>query len=198
MAGQGPLLVVLTGPSGAGKDSILARLRSLGRPYHFAVTATTRSARPSEREGVDYFFVSPLEFQRMLERGELLENALVYGHRYGVPKAPIRDAIDRGQDVLFRTDVQGARHIKSIVPSAVTIFVAPPSIDDLKPRLQERGSDTPEQLELRLRIAGEEMEAASQFDHTVVNEDLERCVQEIEEVLRRERARPGRQRVSLE
>jgi len=198
VAGQGPLLVVLTGPSGAGKDSILARLRSLGRPYHFAVTATTRAARPSEREGVDYFFVSPVEFQRMLERGELLENALVYGHRYGVPKAPIRDAIDSGQDILFRTDVQGARYIKAIVPSAVTIFVAPPSIDDLKPRLQERGSDTPEQLELRLRIAEEEMEAASQFDYTVVNEDLERCVQEIEEILRRERARPGRQRVSLE
>ena len=198
MAGQGPLLVVLTGPSGAGKDSILARLRSLGRPYHFAVTATTRAARPSEREGVDYFFVSPLEFQRMLERGELLENALVYGHRYGVPKAPIRDAIDSGQDILFRTDVQGARYIKAIVPSAVTIFVAPPSVDDLKRRLQERGSDTSEQLELRLRIAEEEMEAASQFDYTVVNEDLERCVQEIEEALRRERARPGRQRVSLE
>lgn len=198
MAGQGPLLVVLTGPSGAGKDSILARLRSLGRPYHFAVTATTRAARPSEREGVDYYFVSPVEFQRMLERGELLENALVYGHRYGVPKAPIRDAIDRGQDVSFRTDVQGARYIKAIVPSAVTIFIAPPSIDDLKRRLQERGSDTLEQLELRLRIAEEEMEVASQFDHTVVNEDLERCVQEIEEILRRERARPGRQRVTLE
>jgi len=189
---------VLTGPSGAGKDSILARLKALGRPYHFAVTATTRAARPSEREGVDYYFVSPVEFQRMLERGELLENALVYGHRYGVPKAPIGDAIDRGQDVLFRTDVQGARYIKAIVPSAVTIFVAPPFIDDLKRRLQGRGSDTPEQLELRLRIAEEEMEAASQFDYTVANEDLERCVQEIEEILRRERARPGRQRVSLE
>lgn len=188
-----PLLVVLTGPSAAGKDSLLAHLKSTGRPYHFGVTATTRLPRPSERDGVDYHFVSEPEFERMVAEGELLEHALVYDQHKGVPKAPIRQALAQGKDVLIRTDVQGARTIKAIVPSALTIFIAAPSDAELERRLRARGEDTPEQMELRLRIARQETAAATEFDYAVENDDLQRCATEIEDILSREREKSGRQ-----
>lgn len=188
---------MLTGPSGAGKDSVLARLKSLGLPYYFAITATTRPPREGEVDGVNYHFVSLERFGEMLDRGELLEHAIVYGRRYGVPKAPIRKALAEARDVIFRTDVQGARHIRSTVPGTLTIFISVESADELARRLLARAQDTPEQLEVRLRLAREEMRAAAEFDHTVINRDLDQCVAEIEEILDRERSRPGRVPVSL-
>ncbi len=195
MSAAGPLLVILTGPSGAGKDAVLARLKSLGRPGHFAITATTRPPRKGEQDGVDYFFVSHERFQEMLERGELLENATVYAQRYGVPRRPVREALERGRDVIFRTDVQGARYIKSIVPGATTVFVAAPSEEELERRLRARATDSPEQMGIRLRTRTSEMASAGEFDFTVVNDDLDRCVAEVEAILEHERARPGRERV---
>ncbi|MBI2913082.1 MAG: guanylate kinase [Chloroflexi bacterium] len=195
-----PLLVVLTGPSGAGKDSLLAHLKTLGRPYHFAITTTTRPQRRGEEAEAGYQFlrrVSPSEFEAMLQRGELLENAVVYGHHYGVPRPPIREALAAGKDVLLRTDVQGARYIKSVIPGAVTIFVAPPALEEMERRLRGRGGDAPEQVELRLRTAREEMASAGEFDYRVVNDDLSRCAAEIEAILARERSRPGREAVCL-
>ena len=118
---------------------------------------------------------------------------MVYGHRYGVPRPPIREALAAGKDVLLRTDAQGARYIKSTIPAAVTIFVAPPSVEEMERRLRSRASDPPEQVELRLRTAREEMAAADEFDYRVVNDDLARCAAEIEGILDRERGRPGRQ-----
>jgi guanylate kinase len=196
-AGPGPLLVVITGPSGVGKDTVLSRLKALKRPYHFAVTATTRPARPEETDGVDYFFLSDQQYDDMLARDEFLENATVYAHRYGVPKPPIREALAAGEDVLMRTDVQGARYIKSVCPGAVAIFVSPPSWEEMEWRLRSRATDTTEQLELRLRIARDEMAAAGEFDHTVVNDDLNACADEIERVLAAERSRKGREPVQL-
>ncbi len=190
-------MVILTGPSGAGKDSILTGLRARGRPYHFVVTATTRAPRTTEHDGVDYYFVSSTEFQRMLDGGELLEHAVVYGRNYGVPKAPIRAAIEAGLDVVMRTDIQGARYLKSLIPGAVTIFVTVPSAEDLERRLRARGADGPEQIDLRLRIARDEMAAAAEFDHTVINDDLERCAGEIEAIMSQERVRSGRPRVRM-
>ena len=195
MPDAGPLLVVITGPSGVGKDSLLARLKALGRPYHFAVTATTRPPRPEETEGVDYYFLSDERYDEMLANGEFLENATVYGHRYGVPRTPIRDALAAGRDVLMRTDVQGARYVKSVCPAALTVFVAPPSWEEMEWRLRSRGTDDPQQLQLRLRAAREELATAGEFDHTVVNDDLNACVDEIERILAAERSRKGRQRV---
>ncbi len=196
-AGPVPLLAVITGPSGVGKDSLLSRLESLNRPYHFAVTATTRPSRPEESDGVDYLFVSDERYDQMLAKGEFLENATVYDYRYGVPKPPIREALAAGKDVVFRTDIQGARYIKLVCPGAVTVFVLPPSWDELEWRLRSRATDTPAQLDIRLRTARDEMTAAEEFDHTLVNDDLNACVDAIERILAAERTREGREPLRL-
>ena len=193
-----PLLVVLTGPSAVGKDTVLVRLRSVFPSAQFAITATTRPPRSGEEDGVDYYFRSVPEFQAMIENGDLLEHALVYGDWKGVPIAPVRDALAAGRDVLMRTDVQGARHIKSVAPGAVTIFVAPPSIEELHRRLNDRGADTGEQAALRLKIADQEMATAGEFDHSVVNDDLDSCVTEIEAILESERTSPTRKAVAID
>lgn len=186
------LLAVLTGTSGAGKDTVLAHLKKLGRPYFFAITATTRPPRGDERQGLDYCFLTEGEFEHMVQAGEMLENAWVYGYRYGVPRGPIREALIEGKDVLLRTDIQGARHIRSVAPGAITIFVAPPSIEEQKRRLEERAADTSEQQELRLRVAAEELASAEECDYFVVNDDVGRCASEIEEILATERRRTDR------
>ncbi len=196
-AGLAPLLAVITGPSGVGKDSLLSRLKSLSRPYHFAVTATTRPSRPEETDGVDYFFLSDQQYDEMLAKGEFLENATVYDYRYGVPKPPIREALAAGKDVVMRTDIQGARYIKSVCPGAVTVFLLPPSWDELEWRLRSRATDSPEQLDIRLRTARDEMAAAEEFDHTVTNDDLNACADELERILAAERSRKGREPVRL-
>ena len=190
-----PLLVVITGPSAVGKDTVLERLRVTSPSAHFAVTATTRPPREGEIDGVHYHFRSVPDFEAMIVNGDLLEHALVYGDWKGVPLAPVREALGSSQDVLMRTDVQGARHIKSVAPGAVTIFIAPPSIEELHRRLNDRGADTDEQAAIRLRIADEEMATAGDFDHTVINDDLDACVAEIETILTGERMRPGRKAV---
>lgn len=188
-----PLLVVLTGPSGTGKDSLLAALRQMpDRPYAFAVNATTRPPRPGEREGVDYHFVSKEKFATMVKDGELLEHATVYGQEKGVLRDQVRKLLESGRDVLLRTDIQGARYIKKLVPGAVTIFIAPPSMEELERRMTERGGDSEEQVRIRLQTARQEMDSAPEFDHTVVNDDIEEALAQIEEVVERERARPGR------
>ena len=198
MAGP-PLLVVLTGPSGAGKDSVLDELKKLpGRPYAFAITATTRPPRPTERNGVDYYFVSRKEFQRMVDERELLEHAVVYGQEKGLPKEPVREMLDSGYDVLFRTDVQGARYIKSVAPGAVTIFIAPPSDAELERRLRSRGGDSDDQVKLRLETARQEIAEAGEFDHVIVNDDLAETAAEIERIIAEERARPGRSTIQIE
>ncbi len=193
-----PLLVVITGPSAVGKDTLLNRLRAAFPAAHFAITATTRPPRAGEKDGVDYYFHSVPDFEAMIGTGALLEHAVVYGDWKGVPIAPVRDALAGGRDVLMRTDVQGARHIKSVAPGAVTIFIAPPSIEELHRRLNDRAADTAEQAALRLKIADEEMATAGEFDHTVVNDDLDSCVAEIEAILESERTSPDRKAIVID
>jgi guanylate kinase len=133
----------------------------------------------------------------MLARGDFLEHAVVYDQRKGVPKPPIREALAAGKDVVMRTDIQGARTIKSACPGAATIFVLPPSWDEMEWRLRSRATDTPEQISLRLRLAHDELAAADEFDHTVVNDDLNACADEIERILTTERSRKDREPVRL-
>ncbi len=189
--GERSLLVVLSGPSGVGKDAVLERMKRLGSPYHFAVTATTRPMRDGEREGEPYHFVARAEFERMIANSELLEWAEVYGNLYGVPRAQVERALSEGRDVLVKVDVQGAKTIRSLIPDALLVFLAPPSLDELARRLTSRGTEAEESLRRRLREAEAEMEAASLFDHVVVNRrgKLDDTVRQIKALTADERRR---------
>jgi guanylate kinase len=200
VAGAGPLLIVISGPSGAGKDTVLARIRYRGLPFHFTITATTRPRR--EGEAADDPFLSCLseaEFERLLAEDGLLEHAEVYGFRYGVPKAPVKAALERGQDVLLRVDVQGAASIRALAPGAVLIFLAPPSLDELEARLRARALDDEATVQRRLERASAEMEQIERFDYVVVNEDgrVDEAVDQVLAIATAERCRVGRQPVAL-
>ncbi len=194
-----PILIVLSGPSGVGKDALLSRMRELGSPFHFAITATTRPKRASERDGVDYVFVTTGAFRQMISDGELLEWAEVYENLYGVPKLQIRQALERGQDVVMKVDVQGAATIKRLAPDAVSVFLAPPSTEELARRLAQRDTESANSLQLRLQVAEREMAEAAGFDHIVVNHQdrLDNAVREIEGIVTKERRRNPPRRVSL-
>ena len=183
-----------------GKDSVLERLRERGLAAHFTVTATTRPQREVKPEDHQFLsFLSEPEFDRLLAEDGLLEHAQVYGYHYGVPKAPLREALARGQDVLVRVDVQGAATIKSIVPDAVLIFLTPPSIEELKARLVERGLDDAETVARRVEAATRELEQRSRFDYAVVNERdrLDEAVDRVQAILLAERCRVGRRPVVI-
>lgn len=167
---------MLSGPSGAGKDSVIQRLRSEVTDIHYAVTATTRDPRPGEVPGKSYHFLSVSQYEAMLDRGELLAPANVHGNWYGVPIDEVRDAFATGQDVFLKIDVQGALHLRRRIPQAVFIFLAPPSIDDLVTRLRARHTESPEDLARRIRDAQFEMAQLGSYDYEVVNH--EGCVNE--------------------
>ena len=194
-----PLLIVLSGPSGVGKDAVLTRMRQQGKPYHFVVTATTRPIRPSEFEGRDYMFVDEHAFREMIEAGDLLEWAEVYGNLYGVPKSQIVDALGGGRDVIVKPDVQGAATIREKAPEALFIFQAPPNMQELEDRLSQRMTESPVALQRRLDTARQEMAEASRFDYVVVNHDgrMDEAVAEISAIIDRERHRIPLRRVAL-
>ena len=196
----GPLLVVISGPSGAGKDSVLSALRDRKLPFHFTVTATTRPKREIDPADHEFLrFLSEDEFDRLLAEDGLLEHAQVYGYRYGVPKAPVKEALEGGQDVVMRVDIQGAASIKKLAPSAVLIFLAPPSTDELERRLRARRQDDDEALRRRLDAAVRELEAQPRFDYAVVNEQdkLDDAVEQVLAIMTAERCRVGRKPVQL-
>jgi guanylate kinase len=165
-----PLLIVLSGLSGVGKDTVLAGLRRADLPLEISVSATTRPRRAGEKDGVDYHFVSPARFQEMIDTNQLLEWANVYGNRYGIPREPVRVALESGRDVLVKVDVQGAETIKKMVPRAVFIFLITPHLDELEKRLRQRRTETPAELELRLKASRTELEKLPMFDYVVVNQ----------------------------
>ena len=194
-----PLLVVLSGPSGVGKDSILMRMRDFGFPFHFVVTATSRPMRPGERGGYDYHFVTKERFEEMIAREELLEWAEVYGHYKGIPKSEVRQALQSGRDVILRIDVQGAATIKRLAPGAVFIFLAPGSFAELRHRLQWRRTESPDQMERRLEMAQAEMESLDQFDYVVISREdhLDEAVGQIRAIIVAEKHRVRPRRVTL-
>ncbi len=193
------LLVVISGPSGVGKDSVLRRLKELGLPFHFVPTMNTRARRPTEIDGVDYHFVSTEQFITMMEQGELLEHAVVYGDYKGIPKQPVRDALASGQDVVLRVDVQGAATIKRLIPQAVFIFLTTGSEAELLDRLSRRKTEMAESLRLRIATAREEMLRIPEFDYVVVNRDshLDEAVHDVIGIIRAEHCRVEQRVISL-
>jgi guanylate kinase len=194
-----PLLIVISGPSGAGKDSILQRMKERNLPFHFVVTATTRPPRPNEVHGQDYFFVTKEEFARMIEQNELLEYAIVYGDYKGIPKQQVRQALASGQDVILRIDVQGAETIRKLVPEALLIFVTVESEEELVRRLKRRKTESPEELALRIATARKELQRIEAFDYVVVNEEdrLDEAVDTIAAIIVAEHHRVHHRRISL-
>ena len=194
-----PLLVVLSGPSGVGKDAVLSRMRRMQAPYHFTVTATTRKIRASEVDGVDYIFLSEQEFRRMIDADELLEWAQVHGNLYGIPRAQVTEALDKGLVVILKIDVQGAATIRRLAPGAVLVFLVAPSMDELAQRLGRRMTETPDALRLRLQTAQREMAEAPRFDYVICNREgrLDDTVREIESVISSERRKGTREKIVL-
>jgi guanylate kinase len=186
-----PLLVVLSGPSGAGKDAVRDLLLEWAPRMHRVVTATTRKPRPGEVEGRDYHFISEETFDELLATGGFIEHAFVYDHRNGVPRIEVEDPIGFGRDAIARVDVQGAATLKRLLPQALLIFVSPGSLEEAARRMKSRGSDTPEEQQRRLETAKREMAAADLFDHVVENHsgELEAAARRVFEILVEEKRR---------
>jgi guanylate kinase len=197
----GAMLVIISGPSGVGKDTIIAALRR--RPHDpelcYVVTCTTRSPRTGEIDGSSYHFLSKAAFDDLRKGGELLESAKVHGHWYGTPRQPVLDALQAGQDVILKIDVQGAAAVKARVSNALLIFLVPPSLEALFGRLRARATETADELEVRQRNAAVELARSEDYDHVVVNEtgEVDRTAAAIDAILEAERIRHPRRRVRL-
>ncbi len=194
-----PLLIVLSGPSGVGKDAVLVRMKGRDYPLKYITTLTTRPRRPNERDNIEYHFVSIERFQEMIENNELLEWANVYGKWYGVPKKEVKQALDKGEDAIVKVDIQGAATIKKILPQAIFIFLMPPSMEELVIRLKQRRTESPSDLDLRLKTAEEEMKQLSLFDYIVVNRwgEIDLAVSKIEAIITAEKCRVTPRQITL-
>ena len=194
-----PRLFIISGPSGVGKDAVIERLRESELDSHFAITATTRSPRPGELDGVHYYFLTEDQFSDWETSGKLLEHAQVYQYRYGVPREPIASALSRGQDVVIKIDVQGAASLRRTIPGSVGIFLAPESLERLHSRLATRNTDTDEQLQRRSREALKELERAIEFDFVVFNETngIMRAVDDVRSILLSERSRVNQPEITV-
>ncbi len=199
----GALLVIISGPSGVGKDTIIDALRArdpkVGGDYHYVVTSTTRSPRPGETPDVSYHFVSPEEFGALRESGELLEANEVHGNWYGTPRREVARALAAGRDVILKIDVQGARVVKERIPDALLVFIVPPSMEALFQRLRSRATETANELELRQRNAAIELARQGDYDQVVVNEtgEVGRTAAEIEAIIAQEKRRNGDRRIRI-
>lgn len=193
----GALLVIISGPSGVGKDTIIDVLekRPRGQEFHYVVTATTRPPRPGEVDGVDYHFLSKETFAEYREAGEFLEANEVHGNWYGTPRTQVRKALAAGRDVILKIDVQGAQVVKEKIPDALLIFLVPPSLEDLFQRLRSRATETADELEIRQRNAAIELARQDDYDYVVTNEtgQVERTAERIEQIIDEEhRIHPDR------
>jgi len=194
-----PLLVVISGPSGVGKDTVIKCMKERNQPIHFVITATNRPPRGGEVHGVDYFFISTDEFAAMIEYDELIEYALVYNDYKGVPKEQVRQALASGKDVVMRVDVQGAATIKELCPDALLIFMTTQDEDELVKRLKARQTETPEDLNMRIATARKELQRIKDFDFVVVNRDsqLDEAVDTVLDIIHAEHHRVEQRKVTL-
>jgi guanylate kinase len=194
-----PLVVVISGPSGVGKDAVLRELKMRDLPLHFVVTMTSRAPRDGEEDGVDYFFVNRGKFEELIAQDEFLEYALVYNDLKGIPKPQIRDALASNKDVILRVDVQGAQTLRNLCPGAILIFLIPTNEKEWFDRLRNRRTETAESLALRLKTAATELEHLSDFDYVVVNtqDHLEATVDTIVAIIEAEHHRVHPRKVDL-
>lgn len=194
-----PMLIVISGPSGAGKDTVIQRMKERELPFHFVVTATTRPRRANEVHGKDYFFVSKEEFAHMIETDGLIEYAIVYGDYKGIPKQQVREAMSSGKDVIMRIDVQGAETVRKLAPEALLIFITVDSEQELENRLRERKTETADSLALRIATARKELQRLDAFDYVVSNRDfhLDETVDVIRSIILAEHHKVNPRKVSL-
>jgi guanylate kinase len=194
-----PLLIVISGPSGVGKDTVIERMREVMPECYYAVTATTRERRPGEINGVHYHFFTPEDFNRDVEAGEFLEHATVYGNLYGVPKVRVRQALRQGKDVVIKVDPQGAATIRRLAPEALMIFLLPPDMGELSRRLRSRKTDDPLALSRRINIASREIATSELFDYFVINESeqIGLAVEQIQQIVTVEKLRIHPREVDL-
>jgi guanylate kinase len=192
--GRRGILIILSSPSGAGKSTLSRRLLEADPEVRFSISATTRPPRPGEEEGRDYFFKSRREFEAMVEDGQMLEHAEVFGNLYGTPRAPVEAAIARGEDVLFDVDWQGGQQIRnsSLRDAVVSIFVLPPSIAELEKRLKARGQDSDAVVAARMAQSRDEISHWAEYDYVLINERLAQCEAELRAIIRAERLRRDR------
>ena len=198
-AGKRPLFIVLSGPSGIGKDAILTKMKESDYPLEYITTVTTRPRRAKERDNVDYHFISTESFQEMINGNELLEWANVYGNWYGVPKESVKQALDKGQDTIVKVDIQGVATIKKILPQAVFIFLMPTSMEELALRLNQRHTESPSDLTLRTKTAEGEIKQLPLFDYIVVNkqDEIDLAVSEIKAIITAEKCRLASSEITL-
>ena len=198
-ANNQPLVVILTGPSGVGKDAALNELKKMDRPWHYVVTATTRPIRHNEIDGVDYIFMEESEFKLSLDQNEFLASANVYERWYGVPKSQVSEPLKNGLDVILKVDIQGAATIKSLIPQAISIFMIPGTLNDLENRLRTRMTESEEQLKLRLEVAKTELTKLNNFEYYIINEEdnLESTVRQIDTIITAEKQRLNRPHIDI-
>jgi guanylate kinase len=188
MSDERGLLIVISGPSGVGKDTLIKRLLELDPNLRYSVSCTTRAPRPGEADGVDYSFVSRERFQDLIDEGAFLEHATYNGNQYGTLAERVERERTAGHDVVLKIEVKGAEQVRAKVPDGIFIFVAPPSVDELVKRQIKRNTETSQDMEARRQIATREMEYAARYDHVVINDDLGRAVAEILAIIRAARS----------
>jgi guanylate kinase len=187
------ILFVVSSPSGGGKGTLIQRVLNKVPTLSYSVSFTTRTPRPGEIDGREYFFVTTKRFEEMVAAGEFLEWAVVHGNLYGTTREQVSREISEGRDIILEVDVQGAASVRTLLPDAVSIFILPPSFEVLRQRLQARGTDSPDELDLRLRNASTELQDYSMFQYVIINDELDRAAHEMTAVVHAERARLSRQ-----
>ncbi len=190
-------IIVISGPSGVGKGTILREVMRRDPTLRFSVSATTRQIRPGEAEGVNYYFVDRQRFERMIDDGELLEHAFYAGNYYGTPEKPVESALAQGINVVLEIDVQGALQVFKRRPDVISVFIAPPSLEELRRRLSGRGDTAPEVADLRLHIALQECALAEQYQYIIINDSIARAADELCAILTAEACRPKYRKIHL-
>jgi guanylate kinase len=189
------LLIVISGPSGAGKGTLCKELRDAMPELNYSVSVTTRAPRVGEKEGINYYYIDKTKFEEMIAENELLEWAKVYDNYYGTPKKQVMEYIEQGEDIVLEIDIQGAMNIKKQYPQGVFVFIVPPSIRELEERITKRGTESAESIKKRLSCASEELSYVTEYDYVVVNDSLTKAAEKLKAIIVAEKCRPQRKKL---